>query len=80
VPVASNSVFTPVPATSTSIAATPTLEGNVYVSKVRDIMASGADTVVTCETSCLMNVAGGLHKAGSNIRTMHVVDLQSTIT
>ncbi|SRR5258706_7805934 len=43
--------------------------------KVRSVMASGADTVVMCEPGCLMNVAGGLRKAGSNIRAMHIVDL-----
>ncbi|HJS18581.1 MAG TPA: (Fe-S)-binding protein [Anaerolineales bacterium] len=43
--------------------------------KVNDILASGADTVVMCEPGCLMNIAGGLHKAGSNIRAMHLIDL-----
>jgi L-lactate dehydrogenase complex protein LldE len=43
--------------------------------KVRDIIASGADTVVMCEPGCLMNVAGGLYKAGSSIRALHIVDL-----
>ena len=43
--------------------------------KVNHIMASGADTVVTCEPGCLMNIAGGLHKAGSSIRAMHIIDL-----
>ena len=46
-------------------------------SKVRNIIASGADTVVMCEPGCLMNVAGGLHKAGSAIRTLHIIDLLS---
>jgi L-lactate dehydrogenase complex protein LldE len=43
--------------------------------KVKNIIASGADTVITCEPGCLMNMAGGLHKAGSNIRAMHIIDL-----
>jgi L-lactate dehydrogenase complex protein LldE len=43
--------------------------------KVKRIMASGADTVVTCEPGCLMNIAGGLYKAGSNIHAMHIIDL-----
>jgi len=43
--------------------------------KVNHIISSGADTVVTCEPGCLMNIAGGLHKAGSNIRAMHIIDL-----
>jgi len=28
-----------------------------------------------CEPGCLMNIAGGLRKAGSSIRAMHIVDL-----
>ncbi|MGE5221394.1 MAG: (Fe-S)-binding protein [Omnitrophica WOR_2 bacterium] len=43
--------------------------------KVRNIIASGADTVVSCEPGCLMNIAGGLRKAGSPIRAMHIADL-----
>jgi len=43
--------------------------------KVDDIIACGADTVVMCEPGCLMNIAGGLHKAGSNVRAMHIIDL-----
>ncbi len=43
--------------------------------KVRNVIASGADTVVTCEPGCLMNMAGGLRKAGSDIRAMHIIDL-----
>ena len=43
--------------------------------KVTDIVASGADTVVMCEPGCLMNIAGGLRKAGSEIRAMHIIDL-----
>jgi L-lactate dehydrogenase complex protein LldE len=43
--------------------------------KVRSILASGADTVVTCEPGCLMNIAGGLRKAGSGVRALHIIDL-----
>jgi L-lactate dehydrogenase complex protein LldE len=43
--------------------------------KVRNILASGADTIVLCEPGCLMNVSGGLAKAGSKIRAMHIIDL-----
>jgi len=43
--------------------------------KVQNIIASGADTVVTCEPGCLMNIAGGLRKAGSNVRAAHIIDL-----
>jgi L-lactate dehydrogenase complex protein LldE len=53
----------------------PEVSRAMMENKVKDILASGADTVVMCEPGCLMNVAGGLQKAGSNIRAMHIVDL-----
>jgi L-lactate dehydrogenase complex protein LldE len=53
----------------------PEVSRAMMENKVRDIVASGADTVVMCEPGCLMNIAGGLQKAGSTIRAMHIVDL-----
>jgi L-lactate dehydrogenase complex protein LldE len=53
----------------------PEVSRSMMENKVNNIIASGADTVVTCEPGCLMNIAGGLHKAGSNIRVMHIIDL-----
>jgi L-lactate dehydrogenase complex protein LldE len=53
----------------------PEVSRAMMENKVRDIVASGADTVVMCEPGCLMNVGGGLHKAGSKIRAMHIIDL-----
>src|SRR5262245_50402189 len=53
----------------------PEVSRAMMENKVRDILASGADTVVMCEPGCLMNVAGGLQKMGSNIRAMHIIDL-----
>jgi L-lactate dehydrogenase complex protein LldE len=53
----------------------PEVSRSMMQHKVSDIVASGADTVVMCEPGCLMNIAGGLHKTGSNIRAMHIIDL-----
>ena len=53
----------------------PEVSRSMMENKVKDIIASGADTVVMCEPGCLMNVAGGLYKAGSSIRAMHIIDL-----
>jgi L-lactate dehydrogenase complex protein LldE len=52
----------------------PEVSHSMMENKV-NIIASGADTVVMCEPGCLMNVAGGLHKAGSYIRALHIIDL-----
>ncbi len=53
----------------------PQVSRAMMENKVKNIIASGADTVITCEPGCLMNIAGGLRKAGSNIRAMHIIDL-----
>lgn len=53
----------------------PEVSRSMMENKVKDILASGADTVVMCEPGCLMNIAGGLHKAGSKIRALHIIDL-----
>ena len=53
----------------------PEVSRSMMENKVKDILASGADTVVTCEPGCLMNVAGGLRNVNSNIRAMHIIDV-----
>jgi L-lactate dehydrogenase complex protein LldE len=53
----------------------PEVSRSMMENKVNHIIASGADTVIACEPGCLMNIAGGLHQAGSNIRAMHIIDL-----
>jgi L-lactate dehydrogenase complex protein LldE len=57
----------------------PEVSRSMMENKVKDIVATGADTVVMCEPGCLMNVAGGLRKAGSNIRAMHIIDLLAQV-
>jgi L-lactate dehydrogenase complex protein LldE len=53
----------------------PEVSRRMMENKVKCVMASGADTLVTCEPGCLMNMAGGLNKAGSKINAMHIIDL-----
>ena len=53
----------------------PEVSRSMMENKVNDILACGADTVVMCEPGCLMNIAGGLHKTGSTVRAMHIIDL-----
>ncbi len=53
----------------------PEVSRAMLENKVNDINACGAETVVMCAPGCLMNIAGGLHKSGSKIRAMHIIDL-----
>jgi L-lactate dehydrogenase complex protein LldE len=43
--------------------------------KVRNILGSGADTVVGCDMGCLMNIQGMLSRAGHPVQTMHIAQL-----
>ncbi len=43
--------------------------------KIRNIIASGADTVTACDISCLMNIQGRLSRMGSPIRVLHIAQL-----
>ncbi len=43
--------------------------------KVRSIEASGAEAVVACDAGCLMNIAGGLRKANSPVRALHLIEV-----
>jgi glycolate oxidase iron-sulfur subunit len=43
--------------------------------KVRDIVGSGAATVATGCPACMMHIADGLARHGSNIRVAHTAEL-----
>lgn len=43
--------------------------------KLNAIEQSGAEIVVGCDVSCLIHIAGGLHRRGSTIGTRHLAEL-----
>lgn len=43
--------------------------------KVNNIIASGAEVVVISDAGCLMNIGGGIRKAGVPVRAMHLVEV-----
>jgi L-lactate dehydrogenase complex protein LldE len=53
----------------------PEVSESMMQNKVRNIMASGAEYVVVAEPGCIMNIAGGLHKAGSPIQALHLIQV-----
>lgn len=53
----------------------PEVSRAMLEAKVRNVLASGAEAVVACDAGCLMNIAGGLRKAGSSARALHLVDI-----
>jgi glycolate dehydrogenase iron-sulfur subunit len=53
----------------------PDLARSILERKVANIVKTGADTVVTANPGCLMQIQSGLRKAGANVRVVHLMDL-----
>lgn len=43
--------------------------------KLADIERSGAEVVCACDTSCLLHIGGGLERAGSPVRAVHLAEI-----
>lgn len=50
----------------------PELSTEMLARKIAEIEASGADTIVAGDVSCLMHIEGGLRRAGSSVRCLHL--------
>jgi L-lactate dehydrogenase complex protein LldE len=53
----------------------PEVSRAMMEAKVRNIRASGAEVLVAGDAGCLMNIAGGLRKANSSVRPMHLAEV-----
>jgi L-lactate dehydrogenase complex protein LldE len=53
----------------------PEVSGAMARTKIDSIVRTGADTVVSIDSSCLMQLQGALHRAGSTVRTMHLAEV-----
>lgn len=53
----------------------PEISGGMARSKIEAIVGTGADTVVSVDSSCLMQIQGALSRAGLPIRTMHLAEV-----
>ena len=53
----------------------PELSAAMAADKAADIERSGADVVVACDASCLMQTAGMLSRRGSAVRCLHLAEL-----
>ena len=51
------------------------LSGAMARTKIDAIERTGADTVVSIDSSCLMQIQGVLSRAGSKIRTLHLAEV-----
>lgn len=53
----------------------PEISGAIVHDKAEAIIRTGADVIVATDTGCLMNIAGRMHRIGSTIPAMHLVEL-----
>jgi L-lactate dehydrogenase complex protein LldE len=53
----------------------PEISAAIANTKLDNVEASGADTLVGSDVSCLMHLAGGLHRRGSRIRVRHIAEV-----
>ena len=53
----------------------PHISGAMVDDKVRCILQTEADAVVSTDAGCLMNIGGRLHRQGQPIRVMHLAEL-----
>ena len=48
--------------------------------KASDVMATGADTLLSGDMGCLLNMAGRLSRLGSGIAVRHVAEVLANMT
>ncbi len=53
----------------------PSVSGAMARTKIESILRTGADTVVSLDSSCLMQLQGALSRAGIPVRTMHLAEV-----
>ena len=51
------------------------ISGAMLQHKLDHIQQTGAQTVVGCDVSCLLHIAGGLHRRGLKVETRHLAEL-----
>lgn len=53
----------------------PEVSGGMVRTKIDSILRTGADVVVSIDSSCLMQLQGAIRRAGLPVRTMHLAEV-----
>jgi L-lactate dehydrogenase complex protein LldE len=53
----------------------PHISQDMVADKVSDVTSTGANTLVSCDMGCLMNIGGALGRQGHNIKIRHLAQL-----
>ena len=58
----------------------PDISDRMVSDKAADVAATGADTLLSGDLGCLLNIAGKLKRQGSTVRVRHVAEILSGMT
>ena len=53
----------------------PHISEGMVTDKINNVIDSGAETLVACDMSCLMNMGGALNRQGSDIKIRHLAQV-----
>ena len=53
----------------------PHISEGMVGDKIANVQASGAETLVSCDMSCLMNIGGALNRQGSSVKVRHLAQI-----
>ena len=53
----------------------PHISEGMVADKIANVQASGAETLVSCDMSCLMNISGALNRQGSDVKVRHLAQI-----
>lgn len=53
----------------------PEISAEMLKRKIQNIEKTKASTVVVCDTGCLLNIQGGLHRMGKEIEVKHIAEI-----
>jgi L-lactate dehydrogenase complex protein LldE len=53
----------------------PDISGSMVDDKMKCVLETGADAVVSTDTGCLMNIGGRLHREGKSVEVLHIAEL-----
>ncbi len=53
----------------------PDISGAMVDDKMKCVLETGADVLVSTDTGCLMNIGGRLHRAGKSVEVLHIAEL-----
>jgi L-lactate dehydrogenase complex protein LldE len=53
----------------------PHISEGMVADKIANVLASGAETLVSCDMSCLMNIGGALNRQDSGVKVRHLAQI-----